>query len=261
MPEHAEDRRVLPLASLGLEPWQCAFSARRLERVLASRVRRAGAGAGQCLERAAICGGTVAPPRSMLGAKPIRRCRYALRDGRARPRPDARWRGSGASCMSGTSRRWCARIAAHRIARGRYLLLFHDTHHRMASAPEAIGRMELDGFDGVLAFGEVLRDAYLRARLGPASVHLARSRGSSGLRAAAGGQRASATGCGSAIGATRSARAELQEFLIEPVRSAFGQGARRTLPAAGARRLAAAGIEFAGYLANFRVPRPLPPPP
>src|SRR5205823_1167113 len=55
-----------------------------------------------------------------------------------------------------------ARIAAHRKSGGSYLLLFHDTHHRMVSAPEAIGAMELDGFDGVLAFGAVLREAYLR---------------------------------------------------------------------------------------------------
>jgi spore maturation protein CgeB len=55
-----------------------------------------------------------------------------------------------------------ARIAAHRRAGGSYLLLFHDTHHRMASDPAAIGRLDLDGFDGVLAFGEALREAYLR---------------------------------------------------------------------------------------------------
>ncbi len=55
-----------------------------------------------------------------------------------------------------------ARIAAHRRNGGRYLLLFHDTHHRMATDPEAIGRFDLDGFDGVLAFGEVLSEAYRR---------------------------------------------------------------------------------------------------
>src|SRR4029077_19898516 len=54
-----------------------------------------------------------------------------------------------------------ARIAAHRNSGGSYLLLFHDTHHRMVSAPDAIGRLDFAGFDGVLAFGEVLREAYL----------------------------------------------------------------------------------------------------
>ena len=55
-----------------------------------------------------------------------------------------------------------ARIAAHRRRGGRYLLLFHDTHHRMITDPEAIAAFDLDGFDGVLAFGDVLRDAYRR---------------------------------------------------------------------------------------------------
>lgn len=43
--------------------------------------------------------------------------------------------------------------------------LFHDTHHRPYSAPELIARFPLADFDGVLAFGEVLRAVY-RARFG-----------------------------------------------------------------------------------------------
>ena len=45
------------------------------------------------------------------------------------------------------------------------LVLFHDTHHRPWSQPEAIARFSLDAFDGVLAFGDVLRDVY-RERFG-----------------------------------------------------------------------------------------------
>lgn len=45
-------------------------------------------------------------------------------------------------------------------------LLFHDTHHRMVSEPEAMARLDLDGYDGVLAFGEVLAEAYTRAGWG-----------------------------------------------------------------------------------------------
>src|SRR5437764_8444480 len=43
-----------------------------------------------------------------------------------------------------------ARIATHRKRTGRYLLLFHDTHHRLLTDPEAIAAFDLDGFDGVL---------------------------------------------------------------------------------------------------------------
>ena len=44
-------------------------------------------------------------------------------------------------------------------------LLFHDTHHRAVSAPEQIDRFDLSGYDGVLAFGRTLADAYRRRGL------------------------------------------------------------------------------------------------
>jgi spore maturation protein CgeB len=52
-------------------------------------------------------------------------------------------------------------IGRHRIANGRFVLLFHDTHHRAVTAPQELGRFDLAGYDGVLAFGEVLRQIYL----------------------------------------------------------------------------------------------------
>jgi spore maturation protein CgeB len=42
----------------------------------------------------------------------------------------------------------------------RFTLLFHDTHHRAVSDPDAIRHFELDGYDGVLAFGESLASVY-----------------------------------------------------------------------------------------------------
>lgn len=48
-------------------------------------------------------------------------------------------------------------------ARGaRWTLLFHDTHHRAVSDPAAIHAFDLDGYDGVLAFGETLAAVYRR---------------------------------------------------------------------------------------------------
>jgi spore maturation protein CgeB len=46
--------------------------------------------------------------------------------------------------------------------RSRFALLFHDTHHRAVSDPDAIRAFDLSGFDGVLAFGEALADVYRR---------------------------------------------------------------------------------------------------
>jgi spore maturation protein CgeB len=53
-------------------------------------------------------------------------------------------------------------IGRRRIQGGSFALLFHDTHHRAVTAPEELERFDLQGFDGVLAFGEVLRQIYLR---------------------------------------------------------------------------------------------------
>ena len=43
-----------------------------------------------------------------------------------------------------------------------YTLLFHDTHHRAVSDPQAIRAFDLSGYDGVLAFGEALSHVYRR---------------------------------------------------------------------------------------------------
>jgi spore maturation protein CgeB len=56
------------------------------------------------------------------------------------------------------------RIGAHRARGGRYRLLFHDTHHRAISDPDAMAQYDLSNYDGVLAFGKVLRDLYLQRR-------------------------------------------------------------------------------------------------
>ena len=43
------------------------------------------------------------------------------------------------------------------------VLLFHDTHHRAVTCPEAMATHDFSRYDGVLAFGKVLRDLYLKA--------------------------------------------------------------------------------------------------
>jgi spore maturation protein CgeB len=149
-----------------------------------------------------------------------------------------------------------ARLAARRRAGPPHLLLFHDTHHRMVSAPEDIARLDLDGFDGVLAFGEVLCEAYRRHGWGrhvftwheAADLHVFRPYPEP-MR------ERDLVWIGNWGDDERSA--ELRAFLIEPV-AALGLAARvhgvRYPPEARAA-LAAAGIDYAGYLANFRVPQ------
>jgi spore maturation protein CgeB len=53
------------------------------------------------------------------------------------------------------------RVGAHRARTGGYRLLFHDTHHRAVTRPREMARYDLGAYDGVLAFGAVIRDLYL----------------------------------------------------------------------------------------------------
>ena len=53
------------------------------------------------------------------------------------------------------------RIGRHRASGGDYVLLFHDTHHRSVTDPIAMEGYDLQHYDGVLAFGEVIRERYL----------------------------------------------------------------------------------------------------
>ncbi|AUW57298.1 glycosyltransferase [Sphingobium sp. SCG-1] len=53
-----------------------------------------------------------------------------------------------------------AAIGSARLHGGHFTLLFHDTHHRAVSDPDAIHAFDLECYDGVLAFGEALRQVY-----------------------------------------------------------------------------------------------------
>jgi spore maturation protein CgeB len=55
-----------------------------------------------------------------------------------------------------------AAIGRLREQGARFTLLFHDTHHRAVSDPDAIRAFDLTGYDGVLAFGEALSEVYRR---------------------------------------------------------------------------------------------------
>jgi spore maturation protein CgeB len=53
-----------------------------------------------------------------------------------------------------------AAIGRMRAKGARFTLLFHDTHHRAVSDPDAMRAYDLDGYDGVLAFGQALAEVY-----------------------------------------------------------------------------------------------------
>ena len=78
----------------------------------------------------------------------------------SRPPSRQRRRGDRARMERAMARRRAS--AGLRRRGGRFTLLFHDTHHRAVSDPEAIRAFDLDGYDGVLAFGETLAEVYRR---------------------------------------------------------------------------------------------------
>lgn len=53
-----------------------------------------------------------------------------------------------------------AGIGRIRASGAPFTLLFHDTHHRAVSEPEAMRAFDLSAYDGVLAFGEALSEVY-----------------------------------------------------------------------------------------------------
>ncbi|HEX2525821.1 MAG TPA: glycosyltransferase [Geminicoccus sp.] len=55
-----------------------------------------------------------------------------------------------------------ARLGQIRRQGGSFTLLFHDTHHRGVSDAKAIADLALADYDVVLAFGETLRERYVR---------------------------------------------------------------------------------------------------
>jgi spore maturation protein CgeB len=147
------------------------------------------------------------------------------------------------------------RLAARRRAGARFLLLFLDTHHRMVSAADEMACLDLDGFDAVLAFGAALVDAYRRRGW---ARHVYTWHEGADLRVFAPFPEVSHDRNLVWIGnwGDGERAAELREFLIGPV-SALGLSARVhgvRYPVDARIALAAAGIEYAGYLANFEAP-------
>ena len=54
------------------------------------------------------------------------------------------------------------RVGEHRARHAHYRLLFHDTHHRAVTERDSMAAYDLTHYDGVLAFGRVIRVLYLK---------------------------------------------------------------------------------------------------
>lgn len=156
-----------------------------------------------------------------------------------------------------TDRGLVARIGRHRASGGAYRLLFHDTHHRAVSDTGTIAGFDLDRFDGVLAFGEAVRQVYLRQGWARRAWtwHEAADTALFHPQPNGQGEKGDLVWVGNWGDGERSA--ELAEYLLSPIRRlelrACVYGVR--YPADARRQVGEAGAVFAGWLPNHRVPR------
>ncbi len=148
-----------------------------------------------------------------------------------------------------------ARVGQHRARADGYRLLFHDTHHRAVTAPEQMRAYDLSRYDGVLAYGNVLRDLYLQRgwtqrawtwhEAADTSVFYPRTSQE---------KEGDLVWIGNWGDEERSA--ELREFLVDPVAVL---GLRATIhgvryPEGTLALLRTAGIRHGGWVANYHAP-------
>jgi spore maturation protein CgeB len=148
------------------------------------------------------------------------------------------------------------RVGEWRRRGGRFKLFFHDTHHRAISDPASIRRFDLRHYDGVLAFGEVLRQIYEDRGWAPRAWtwHEAADVRHFKPVESPTGPELDLVWIGNWGDGERAL--ELQKYLVEPVHSlrlrAEVYGVR--YPEEGRLALRAVGIEYRGFLPNYRVP-------
>ena len=151
-----------------------------------------------------------------------------------------------------------ARIGRHRERNPGYCLFFHDTHHRAVTAPSELAEFDLAAYDGVLAFGDVIRDVYLEkgwARRAWTWHEAADTRVFYPRQREQSQPVYELIWIGNWGDDERTA--ELSEYLIEPVHElglrAKVYGVR--YPEKARKELKKAGIEYGGWLPNFVVPQ------
>ncbi|PBC02769.1 glycosyltransferase [Mesorhizobium sp. WSM3860] len=149
-----------------------------------------------------------------------------------------------------------ARIGRAKLNGGNFTLLFHDTHHRAVSATQSISALNLEHYDGVLVFGEALRESYLRAGWGRRAFTWHEAADERLFKPSPDVDAVSdLVWVGNWGDDERSA--EIQEFLVEPARELGLSGTVHGVryPAQARVALADAGLRHEGWIANADVPK------
>lgn len=148
-----------------------------------------------------------------------------------------------------------ARLGRIKRDGGRFILLFHDTHHRAASDAASIADLALQDYDAVLVFGEVLRERYLERGWGRQvfTWHEAADTRLFYPRAPA-SERADLVWIGNWGDGERAQ--ELNEFLIEPARRLRLAGTVRGVryPDKALAAFRRTSLAYGGWIPNVEVP-------
>jgi spore maturation protein CgeB len=149
-----------------------------------------------------------------------------------------------------------ARIGERRARPGAgFRLLFHDTHHRAATQPEEMAAFELTHYDGVLAFGEVIRRIYLDRGWAERAWTWHEAADTRVFRPREGVEpEAELVWIGNWGDGERTD--ELREFLLSPARRLGLGGSIHGVryPERARGEIAAAGLAYRGWIANHRAP-------
>jgi spore maturation protein CgeB len=138
---------------------------------------------------------------------------------------------------------------------GSFRLLFHDTHHRSVTEPEAMAAFDLQHYDGVLAFGSVIADIYRRRSWADRAWVWHEAADHHLFRPLPGPRHADVVWVGNWGDGERTA--EIEEFLLGPV-SRLGLSGRVhgvRYPEAAVAAVMSAGLSYGGFLPNVDVPQ------
>jgi spore maturation protein CgeB len=147
------------------------------------------------------------------------------------------------------------RVGEHRARHGGYRLLFHDTHHRASTAPEEMERFDLSGYDGVLAYGEVIRRIYLERGWAARAWTWHEAADTRVFHPLPGlSPEADLVWIGNWGDGERDR--ELREFLLRPARQLRLRGSVHGVryPLSARLRIRLGGLRYRGWVANHRAP-------
>ena len=149
-----------------------------------------------------------------------------------------------------------ARIGERRAAGGRFALLFHDTHHRAVSAPEEMARFDLSNYDGVIAFGELIRRIYLERGWCERAWTLHEAADTRIFRPLPAPPQPTRELVWIGNWGDGERTAELREFLLRPARHVRLNGTVHGVryPRRARWAIRGAGLRYRGWLPNHRVP-------